>query len=335
VAEDLKRRFQLEYWKFALSASDANRFSIRLARQATGRNKILVFNWCYHGTVDETFITLDRDGMSRARRGNIGPPVDPSLTTKVVEFNDVAALEEALSAADVACVLAEPVMTNVGIVHPEPGYHEALRQLSARYGSLLILDETHTISAGPSGYTGLKHLRPDILVFGKAIGGGIPGAAYGFTAAVAERIQERQSLQECDVGGIGGTLAGNALSLAAMRATLSEVLTEDAFRHMIPLAERWTEGVEAAIDEFRLPWHATRLGCRAEYLFRPERPRNGRQAHEAMDFELERYLHLYAMNRGILLTPFHNMALMSPDTVSGDVDLHTRVFRQCLEELTA
>ena len=335
VAEDLKRRFLLEYWQFALSATDANRFSIRLARQTTGRKKVLVFNWCYHGTVDETFITLDGDGVSRARRGNIGPPVDPSLTTKVVEFNDIDGLEQALRTRDVACVLAEPVMTNVGIVHPEPGYHQALRELTTGYGTLLILDETHTISAGPSGYTGLKNLRPDILVFGKAIGGGIPGAAYGFSAAVAERIRERQSLEDCDVGGIGGTLAGNALSLAAMRATLTEVLTEDAFRRMIPLAERWMEGVETAIAEFRLSWHATRLGCRAEYLFTADRPKNGHQAHAAMDFELERYLHLYAMNRGVLLTPFHNMALMCPDTRPEDVDLHTEVFRQCLEELAA
>jgi glutamate-1-semialdehyde 2,1-aminomutase len=335
VAEELTRRFQLEYWQFALTATDANRFAIRLARQITGRPKILVFNWCYHGTVDETFITLECDGTSRARRGNVGPPLDPTLTTRVVEFNDIPALQQVLAARDVACVLAEPVMTNVGIVHPEPGYHQVLRELTERSGVLLILDETHTICAGPAGYTGLEHLRPDILVLGKAIGGGIAGAAYGFSGDVARRIRERQSLEDCDVGGIGGTLAANALSLAAMRATLTQVLTEDAFRRMIPLAERWMAGVEKAIADFQLPWHATRLGCRAEYLFSAERPRNGRQAHDAMDFELERLMHLYAMNRGILLTPFHNMALMSPATEPEDVDRHTTVFRQCIEELTA
>src|ERR1700682_469406 len=230
VAEELQKRFNLPYWQFALTATDANRFSIRLARQITGRPKILVFNWCYHGTVDETFITLEANGMARARRGNIGPPVNPAVTTRVVEFNDVAALERALATGDVACVLAEPAMTNVGIVHPAPGYHQALRELSRKHGALLIIDETHTICAGPGGYTRAENLEPDMLVFGKAIGGGIPGAAYGFSHDVADRIASRHkdNLEDCDVGGIGGTLAGNALSLAAMRATLSKVLTKEA-----------------------------------------------------------------------------------------------------------
>jgi glutamate-1-semialdehyde 2,1-aminomutase len=333
VGEELQRRFGLTYWQFALTATDANRFSIRLARQITGRPKILVFNWCYHGTVDETFITLHSDGTSRARSGNIGPPVDPSVTTEVVEFNDVRALENALAAGDVACVLAEPAMTNVGIVHPEPGYHEALRELTRKHRTLLIIDETHTICAGPGGFTRAENLDPDVLVFGKAIGGGIPGAAYGFSQEVADRITAKESLEDCDVGGIGGTLAGNALSLAAMRATLSQVLTQEAFDSMIPLAERWTAGVQASIDEFGVPWNVTRLGCRAEYLYLAKEPKNGQQAHDAMDFELERFMHLYAMNRGILLTPFHNMALMSPETKAEDVDHHTKVFRQCVQEL--
>ena len=335
VAEELQRRFGLRYWQFALTATDANRFSIRLARQITGRPKILVFNWCYHGTVDETFITLQSDGKARARSGNIGPPVDPSITTKVVEFNDIPALEQALAPGDIACVLAEPAMTNVGIVHPETGYHQALRELTRKHGALLVIDETHTICAGPGGYTRAENLDPDILVFGKAIGGGIPGAAYGFSEEVAARITAKQSLEDCDVGGIGGTLAGNALSLAAMRATLTKVLTQDAFSRMIPMAERWTAGVKAAIAELGAPWHVARLGCRAEYLFSADPPSNGQQAHDAMDFELERFMHLYAMNRGILLTPFHNMALMSPQTVASDIDHHSKVFRDCLRELVA
>src|SRR5579864_8968830 len=269
VGEELQKRFGLPYWQFALTATDANRFSIRLARQITGRARILVFNWCYHGTVDETFITL-KDGVAQARRGNIGPAVDPVVTTKVVEFNDPSALEEALAARDVACVLAEPALTNVGIVHPEAGYHKALRELTRKFGSLLMLDETHTICAGPGGYTRAENLDPDFLVFGKPIAGGVPGAAYGFTAEVAKRIVEQHSLEDCDVGGIGGTLAGNALSLAAMRATLTKVLTREAFDRMIPMAERWTKGVQEAIAEVGLPWHVTRLGCRAEYIFGPE-----------------------------------------------------------------
>jgi glutamate-1-semialdehyde 2,1-aminomutase len=333
IGEELQKRFGLPYWQFALTATDANRFSIRLARQITERQKILVFNWCYHGSVDESFITLSKDGVVRARRGNIGPPVDPAVTTKVAEFNDLEALEKALAPGDVACVLAEPVMTNVGIVHPEPGFHKGLRELTRKHETLLIIDETHTICAGPGGYTREENLEPDILVFGKPIGGGVPGAAYGFAEEVARRIAARQSLEDCDTGGIGGTLAGNALSLAAMRATLSKVLTSTAFEHMILMAQQWTKGVEKAIAESNVPWHVTRLGCRAEYLFAPTPPKNGTEAHDAMDFELERFMHLYAMNRGILLTPFHNMALMSPVTTAEDVDRHSKVFREAVKEL--
>jgi glutamate-1-semialdehyde 2,1-aminomutase len=338
VAEELQKRFGLPYWQFALTATDANRFSIRLARQITARPKILVFNWCYHGTVDEAFIALERDGVAGPRRGNIGPPVNPAVTTKVVEFNDLDALATALAPGDVACVLAEPAMTNVGIVHPQPGYHKALRELTRKHGTLLIVDETHTICAGPGGFTRAESLEPDVLVFGKAIGGGIPGAAYGFSQELADRIVAAQNaaaenLEDCDVGGIGGTLAGNALSLAAMRATLTKVLTKEAFDRMIPLAERWTLGVAQAIAEAELPWYVTRLGCRAEYMFQPNAPKTGTDAHDAMDFELERFMHLYAMNRGILLTPFHNMALMAPQTESDDVDKHTKVFREAVREL--
>jgi glutamate-1-semialdehyde 2,1-aminomutase len=332
LGEELQRRFGLPFWQFALTATDANRFSIRLARQITGRPKILVFNWCYHGTVDETFITLE-NGRPKARRGNIGPPVDPSITTKVVEFNDVAALEKALQPGDVACVVTEPALTNVGIVLPDPGFHQRLRELTHQCGTLLIIDETHTICAGPGGYTRVENLDPDFVVFGKPIGGGVPGATYGFTHNVADAIVARQNLEDCDVGGVGGTLAGNALSLAAMRATLEKVLTQKAFDHMIPLAERWTEGVGKAIAEFGVPWNVTRLGCRAEYIFSSQTPRNGGEAHDAMDFELERFMHLFAMNRGILLTPFHNMALMSPATTNEHVERHTKVFCEALRAL--
>jgi len=332
VGEELQKRFALPYWQFALTATDANRFSIRLARHITGRPKILVFNWCYHGTVDESFITLTT-GVAHARRGNIGPPVDPTVTTSVVEFNDLPALDAALQSEDVACVLAEPALTNVGIVLPDPGYHAALRDITRRHGTLLIIDETHTICAGPGGFTRAENLEPDFLVFGKPIAGGVPGAAYGFTAEVAQCIVEPQNLEDCDTGGIGGTLAGNALSLAAMRATLQKVLTQDAFDRMSPMAARWTDGVAKAIADFELSWTVTRLGCRAEYLFAAQTPKNGTEAHNAMDFELERFMHLYAMNRGILLTPFHNMALMSLVTSREDIDQHTKVFRDAVKEL--
>jgi glutamate-1-semialdehyde 2,1-aminomutase len=334
VGEDLAARFRLPFWQFALTATDANRFSIRLARAITGRPKILVFNWCYHGSVDEAFISL-RDGVPSARDGNLGPPVDPRLTTRVVEWNDPDALEVALAHGDVAAVLAEPAMTNIGIVHPEPGFHDALRRLTREAGTLLIMDETHTICTGPGGYTAAHGLQPDLLTIGKPIAGGLPAGAYGFSAAVAERVAATITLELADVGGIGGTLAGNALSLAAMRATLASVLTTEAYAHTIPLAERWTHGVAAAIEEFDLPWHVTRLGCRAEYLFGPTRPRNGSEAAAMDDFELQRFTHLYALNRGVLLTPFHNMALIAPQTTATDIDRHTAIFREMAAELVA
>jgi len=332
VSQELTRRFGVSSWQFALTATDANRFSIRLARHVTDRHKVLVFNWCYHGTVDESFATLV-DGRVEARQGNLGPPVNPAETTRVVEFNDVEALERALAYEDVAVVLAEPALTNIGIVHPEPGFHERLRELTRRHGTLLAIDETHTICCGLGGFTAANGLEPDIVTIGKTIAGGIPAAAYGFSAELAGRLAGTIELGEIDVGGIGGTLAGNALSLAATRATLGEVLTEAAYARMIPLAERWTDGVESAIADVGLPWHVTRLGCRAEYLFSAARPRNGAEAHAAGDAALERYMHLFALNRGILLTPFHNMALMSPATTEADVDRHTEVFREAVLEL--
>ena len=326
VAEELARRFGLPRWQFALTATDANRFAIRLARRVTGRPKILVFNWCYHGTVDETFATLDGNGRVVARDGNIGPPVPLDETTRVVEWNDADALERELANGDVACVLAEPALTNIGIVLPEPGFHAALRESTRRHGTLLIADETHTLCAGPGGYTLAHGLEPDLLTVGKSIGGGIACAAYGFSDEVATRVEASIPRDESDVGGVGGTLAANVLSIAAMRATLAEVLTDEAFARMIALGERFEQGVASAIAAHGLPWHVTRLGCRVEYLFRPDRPRTGSEAAAGGDALLDRLIHLYALNRGILLTPFHNMALMSPATTDEDVDRHTDVF---------
>jgi glutamate-1-semialdehyde 2,1-aminomutase len=334
VGEDLKRRFGLPYWQFTLTATDANRFAIRIAREITQRSKILVFNYCYHGTVDETFAGL-HDGVVGPRRGNIGPPVDPATTTRVVEFNDLNALEGALKHHDVACLLAEPAMTNVGIILPESGYWKQARELARRYGALFISDETHTICAGPGGCTAEWKLEPDMLVFGKAIGSGIPGATYGCSEEVAHRISARIHLEDCDVGGIGGTLAGNALSLAAMRATLENILTAKSFEKMIPLAMRFNDGVSGEIKKHGLPWNVQRLGCRAEYTFSQKPPRNGGESAAAGDFELERLLHLYAFNRGVLLTPFHNMALMCPETTEADIDQHTRIFGGALAELAS
>jgi len=332
VGEDLKKRFGLPYWQFTLTATDANRFAIRIAREITQRSKILVFHYCYHGTVDETFAAVHQ-GVVGPRRGNIGPPVNPAETTRVVEFNDLNALEDALKRHDVACILAEPAMTNVGIILPDAGYWKAARELARRYGALFIADETHTICAGPGGCTAEWNLDPDMLVFGKAIGSGIPGATYGCSEEVAQRISARIHLEDCDVGGIGGTLAGNALSLAAMRATLENILTAENFEKMVALAKRFNDGVSSQIKKHGLPWNVQRLGCRAEYTFCHKPPRNGGESAAAADFELERFLHLHALNRGVLLTPFHNMALMCPDTTEQDVDRHTKVFGEAADEL--
>ena len=332
VGEELSRRFGLPYWQTALTATDANRFSIRLARQITRRSQVLVYNWCYDGTVDETFITL-KDGVAGPRQGNIGPAVDPAVTTRVIEFNDIPALEAALEPRDVACVLAEPVMTNIGIVHPEPGYHAALREITRRTGTLLIIDETHTICAGPGGYTRAHGLQPDMLTIGKPIASGVPAAVYGMSAEVAQRIQASTTVEDADTGGIGGTLSGNALSLAAMKATLQHVLTQAFYDRTFPLAQRFEAGVEAVIEEKQLPWIVKRLGNRVEYWFRQTPPRNGSEAAAAMDADLDRYMHLAALNRGILMTPFHNMALISADTSEADIDSHTQVFREIVEAL--
>ena len=332
VGEELQRRFGIPYWQVALTATDANRFAVRIARFITGRPKILVHNWCYHGSVDETIITIN-DGVPSPRPGHIGEPVDPNLTTRVVEFNDIPALEEALSHRDVACVLAEPALTNIGIVHPEPGYHDALRELTKKYDTILIIDETHTICTGPGGYTKEFGLSPDMITMGKPIGSGVPGAVYGFSEEVGRQYGALREPQYADIGGIGGTLAGNALTLAAMRATLENVLTEEAYRHMIDLAVRFTEGVSRTIDEFQLPWIVERLGCRAEYWFISKPPENGGQAAAAVDDDLDRYMHLASLNRGILMTPFHNMALIAPSAAREDIDRHTEVFREIVQNI--
>ena len=332
VGEELGRRFGLPYWQIAMSATDANRFAIRLARHITRRPKVLVYNYCYHGTVDEAYLTL-HDGLPGSRSGNLGAPVDPTLTTKVIEFNDVAALEAALAPGDVACVLAEPVMTNIGIIHPAPGYHAALREITRRTGTLLLIDETHTICAGTGGYTQAHGLEPDLLVIGKPIGGGMPVAAYGLSEAVAARVQGSIHIDEADTGGIGGTLSGNALAMAAVKATLSEVLTPDYFRQTTALAERYVAGVQAVIAEFGAPWSVQRLGNRTEYWFRREPARNGGESAAAIDPELDRFMHLWALNRGILMTPFHNMALIAADCSEVEIDYHTRIFREAVAAL--
>jgi glutamate-1-semialdehyde 2,1-aminomutase len=333
VADELRRRFGLPLWQMTLSATDANRNAIRIARQVTGRHKVLCFSYCYHGGVDETFAVAAPDGSTVAREHNVGPPVDVAQTTRAIEFNDVEALQAALAHGDVACVLAEPAMTNMGIILPDDGYHARLRALTREAGTLLLIDETHTFSAGPGGATATYGLEPDLFTIGKAIAGGIPAGALGMSAAVAEAVLGDPAADLEDTGGIGGTLAGNALSLAAMRAALHEVLTDTGFAHAIAVTDRLKAGIETVIGDHDLPWHAVQLGARVEYRFTPTSPRNGTEAHAAIDAELERFMHLHALNRGVLVTPFHNMLLASPVTTMDDADRHTDVFREAVAVL--
>jgi glutamate-1-semialdehyde 2,1-aminomutase len=333
VGAELTRRFGTARWSFSLTATDANRWAIRLARAVTGRPKILVNSYSYHGSVDESLIVVGPDGRGASRPGNVGAPCDVTLTSRVAEFNDLEQLERELAHGDVAAVLMEPALTNIGIVLPEPGYLDGVRELTRRYGTLLINDETHTFSAGPGGCTAAWGLEPDMLTIGKAIGGGVPAGAYGLSEELADRLLGRADLDLVDMGGVGGTLAGNALSVAAMRATLEHVLTDDAFAHMVKLSERFETGVRAGVAEHGLPWSVSRLGARTEYRFADPAPRDGTESAAASDAELEDFLHLYLANRGILLTPFHNMALMCPDTTGQDVDTHTEVFANALSEL--
>ena len=331
VGEELGRRFGLPYWQIAMTATDANRYSIRLARETTRRKKILVISGCYHGTVDEALVILEK-GKVIARRGNISAPVDPALTTKAVQFNDVEALEKALKPEDVAAVLAEPVMTNHGIILPDPGYHDELRRLTRKYGTLLMLDETHTLCCGIGGYTREYALEPDVMTMGKPLGSGIPVAAYGISQHVADMVIDHMS-NDPDESGIGGTLSGNALQIAAMKATLQKVYTERSFKKMMPLAVEFRDGIDDVIMTESLPWQVTRLGVRIEYSFMPNAPRNAAEVDAHEDADLEKLLHLMALNRGILMTPFHNMALISPFTTKKDVRRHTEVFQESVAAL--
>ena len=334
VGAELTKRFGLAKWQFSVSATDANRFVLRLARHITKRPMVLVHDWCYHGTVDETLVIADDQGKTISRHGAIGPQVHPSLTTRVVPFNNLEKLEQQLSFGDVACMLIEPALTNIGIVLPDPGYLRGVRDLTRKYGTLLIIDETHTICAGPGGATKLWDLEPDMLVIGKTIGGGIPVAAYGLSAELAARAELSLDSHDVDVSGLGGTLSGSVLAMAAVKATLTHSLLPNHFEKTISLATRWANGVASSIAKHQLDWSVQQLGCRAEYWFcKP--PKNGAEAAAAVDEELENFMHLWALNRGVLLTSFHNMALVSPFHEESDVDLHTEVFDAALSALAS
>ena len=337
VGREFAKRFGLPCWQVAMTATEANRYVIRICRALTKRPKTLVFNECYHGSLDEALVHLDQEGQVALRcEFDSNPGLVKESVSRVVEFNDPSALEAALSHKDVACILAEPVMTNCGMVLPEPGYHDQLRELATKYGTYLIIDETHTFSSGPGGYTAAHGLKPDFITLGKSIAGGIPVAVYGFTARIADRINASFGRQPVsDPMGIGGTLSANAFAINAIRATLTHVATEQAFEKMIAGANRMADGLEAAIQKHDLPWSVTRCGARAEMQFMPHPPKTGSEAKAAVYWDLIAYTHLYLANRGVLVTPFHNMMLVSPVTTDADIDLLVETWEKCMAELAA
>lgn len=333
VGEQLAQRFGLPVWQFAMSATDANRYIVRWLRAATGRNKVLVFNGCYHGTIEDVFVDLV-DGRPVQRDSLLGQVHNLLDTTVVVEFNDLAALDAALAGDDVACVLAEPVMTNIGMVLPEPGFWAEAQKIIRRHGTLLVMDETHTISTGPGGYARAHGIAPDALVLGKPVGGGVPCAVYGMSAELAARAERAKREAPPGHSGIGTTLTGNMLAMAAMRAALTEVMTPAAYGHMLALAQRLAAGLREVIVRHGLPWCVTQVGARTEFQFCPTPPRNGSEADRILDGELEHLIHLGLLNRGVMITPFHNMMLVCPQTTDEHVAQLIGALDEMLTQIT-
>lgn len=333
IADELAARFGLPFWQVTSTASEANRAVIRWCRGITGRSTILVFNGCYHGAVDDVFVDL-RDGVPQLRASLVGQVYDMREHTRVIEFNDLAALEQALAPGDVAAILTEPALTNVGMVLPEPGYLEAMRELATRHGTLLVFDETHTISSGFGGHTATFGPQPDLFVLGKPVAGGVPCAVYGFSAEVAARMERLREAGETGHSGIGTTLSANALALAAMRACLTEVMTQAAYDHMLALAGRLAEELRAVISAHGLPWPVVHVGARGEFICADRAPRNGSEARAAMHGPLEHAIHLFLINRGVLIAPFHNMTLVSPATTDAQVARLAETLDHCLGILT-
>jgi glutamate-1-semialdehyde 2,1-aminomutase len=332
VGRLLAERFGLPYWQVTATASDANRAVLRWCRAITGRKKILIFNGCYHGAVDETFVSLAK-GVQRPDPALIGEPRDLNELTRVVEFNDIPALEAALALGDVACVLAEPVMTNIGMVLPDAGFHAALREITQRTGTLLVMDETHCMSSGPGGYSGAHGLAPDAMVLGKPIAGGVPAAVYGFSQAVAERIRAYLKTRTPGHSGIGTTLSGSKLQLALMRSMLETYFTREAFAPLIELARRLEKGIADVIIKYGAPWHVVRVGARVEFMCSPDRPRNGGEASRIIHRPIDMAIHHYLLNRGVVITPFHNMMLVCPATTKAHVETLIEGLDHCLAEL--
>ncbi|PZR00384.1 MAG: aspartate aminotransferase family protein [Cereibacter sphaeroides] len=331
----LTERFGNFRWQIATTATDANRFALRVARAITGKPKVMVFTGCYHGTVDETFVTLDADNNTISRPGLLGQVADLSLTATAVEFNDIAGVEAALATGEIAAILTEPVMTNSCMVLPAPGFHEALRKLATRHGAILIIDETHTISSGLGGYTAVHGLKPDMFVVGKCVAGGMPTAVWGMTEDLARSYIAVNAGRASGHSGMGTTLSANPMQFACLRANLSEVMTPKAYAHMEKGAARLEAGLARVIAAHDAPWHVVRVGARVEFICAPGPLRNGAEAAKAHQPVLEAAIHMGLLNRGCLIAPFHNMMLVSPATRKRQIDRLIAAFDEILTDLFA
>lgn len=332
VGNLLVERFGPFRWQIATTASDANRFALRVARAVTGRSKVLMFNGCYHGAVDETYVKL-KDGKTAQKPGLVGQAVDLTTNSVVCEFNDEAGLQKLLASKDIACVIMEPVLTNSCMVLPATGFLDAVRKLTKDTGTLLLIDETHTISTGLGGYTKTHGLAPDIFVLGKPVAGGVPASVWGLSQEVADRYAVYNAAREAGYSGIGTTLSANPMQFAAMRACLSKVMTKDNYDHMEKLAARLEQGLAKVIEQRKLPWHVARVGARVEFICAPGPLKNGAEAYAAHRPTLEAAIHIGLLNRGSLIAPFHNMMLISPVTRKRQVDHLIENFAAVTQEL--
>lgn len=338
VAEELGRRWPVPKWQFTLSATLANTEAIRVARAVTGRAKLLMFSGKYHGHADEMLVTEHAGGLEPEYYG-----LPPSVTEHVVlvGFNDAEALERVLAPGEVACVLTEPALTNVGVILPEPGFHAELRRLTRETGTLLVLDETHTLICGPGGLVGRWSLEPDIVTLGKSIGGGVAIGAYGMTTRVAAALEDDTG--DYGYGGgdfvpevaTGGTLFGNALQMAASRAALGEVLTAEAYARTSALGQQLADGIDQVAGDAALPWRAHRLFARSGYAFDGTFARNAAEAHSSHDSELYRLLRLFMVNRGVWEAMEWAGPAVSVPAAGDDIERYLGVLADLIQELTA
>lgn len=325
----LKERFGQDYWGFALSATDANRFIIKLCREITGRQKILVFNGCYHGTVEETF-AMGEDGKTRTREGNIGIGVDTAKTTTAIEFNDLNALEAELRKEEYACLMMEPVMTNCGIIHPAAGYLETAKALCGKYGTVFIIDEAHTITGDFRGYARKHNLGPDVLILGKCIGGGFPAGAYGVSENIKKRIDAIIRVEYSDTSGIGGTMTGSVMAMAGIKAALTYALTEENYIKAGFNTEMIAEGIRRIIDDNGLCWSVVTLGARFDVWFMEKPGRNAAEAFECHDADLYEYIFTALINRGYIMSPYWNILGSVSPYIS---EAECRAFLKTFEEI--